>query len=126
MKGNVEAEALVSQEPLSLGYIDENGAIADRMHYLSGEVIKDRILVLPGLKGSAMQELNLVDLLRNRRAPKGIIALEADTRLLTAALFSEIPTMDKLETNPLEVIKTGDIVHMNADKGFVEIKKSAS
>ena len=123
MRGNVEAESLVSKEPLSLSYIDENGAIADWTHHLNGQVIKNKILVLPALKGSAYQELNAADLVRNGRAPKGIIAIEADTRLLTSALFSEIPTMDKLETNPLEVINTGDIVHLNADKGFIEIKK---
>jgi len=123
MKGDVEAESLVSREPISLSYIDENGAVVDRTHHLNGQIITNKILVFPALKGSAYQELNAADLVRNELAPKGMIALDSDTRLLTSALFSEIPTMDQLETDPLEVINTGDIVHMNADKGFIEIKK---
>ena len=123
MHGDVEAEALVSKEPLSLGYIDENGAISDRTHYLHGEMIKDKILIAAGLKGSAYQELNLADLIRNGRAPKGIIVLEADTRLLTAAIFCCLPTMDRLETNPLEAVSTGDLVRLKAGEGLIEVEK---
>ncbi|MCP4754819.1 MAG: DUF126 domain-containing protein [Proteobacteria bacterium] len=123
MNGDVEAESLVSREPISLSYIDENGFIVDRTHHLNGQVIKNKILVFPALKGSAYQELNAADLARNGLAPKGMIALDADTRLLTSALFSEIPTMDQLEADPLEAINTGDIVRLNADEGFIEIKK---
>ncbi len=122
MSGDVEGEALVCRKPISLSYVDENGIIVDRTHHLRGQIIKDKILVFPALKGSAYQELNAADLARNGLAPKGMIALDSDTRLLTSALFAEIPTIDRLETDPLEAIKTGDIVHLNADKGFIEIK----
>ena len=119
----MRGEAVVAHEPVSFGYIDENGRVIDTTHHLCGEIVKDKILVMPTLKGSATQELVLIGLVQKGRAPKGIIAVEADTRLATSALFAEIPAMDKLETNPLEVINTGDIVHLNADKGFIEIKK---
>lgn len=123
MKGNVQAEAIVSTAPLSLAYVDSKGAVLDTTHYLYGQMIKDKILVLPSLKGSATQELALAGLVQTGRAPKGIIALEADTRLITAALFCEIPVMDKLEKNPLEAISTGDLVRINADEGIVEVQK---
>lgn len=123
MKGDVKAEAIVSTAPLSFAYVDSTGAIRDRTHYLYGQVIKDKILVLPALKGSATQDLALAGLLQTGRAPKGIIALEADGRLLAAAMFCEIPAMDKLEINPLEEIKTGDIVRINANLGIVEVQK---
>jgi len=123
MPGDVKAEALVSQEPLSLSYVDENGVISDHTHHLHGKVVKNKILLAPALKGSAYQDLSLADLVKNGRAPKGIIVLEADTRLLTAALFCELPTMDRLETNPLEAVSTGDLIRLNASEGFVEIEK---
>ena len=123
MKGNAQAEAIVSTAPLSLAYVDSKGTILDTTHYLYGQMIKDKILVLPSLKGSATQELALAGLVQTGRAPKGIIALEADTRLITAALFCEIPVMDKLEKNPLEAISTGDLVRINADEGIVEVQK---
>ena len=123
MKGDVQAEAIVAKTPLSFAYIDDAGAVLDSTQDLYGQVIKDKILVLPTLKGSSMQELALAALVQSGRAPRGIIALEADTRLVTAALFCEIPVMDKLEGNPLEAINTGDLVRINADKGVVEVQK---
>ena len=123
MKGNVQAEAIVARTPLSFAYIDQSGAVLDKTQDLYGQIIKDKILVLPALKGSSMQELALAALVRSGRAPKGVIALEADTRLVTAALFCEIPVVDQLEKNPLEVINTGDLVRINADEGIVEIQK---
>ena len=122
-KGDVKAEAIVSTAPLSLAYVDATGAILDTTHYLYGQIIKDKILVLPALKGSATQELALAGLVQTDRAPKGIVALEADTRLITAAIFCEIPVMDKLEKNPLEAISTGDLVRINANEGIVEVQK---
>jgi len=123
MKGDVQAEAIVAKTPLSFLYVDSKGAVLDKTQDLYGQVIKDKILVVPTLKGSSMQELSLAALVQSGRAPKGIIALEADARLITAALFCEIPTMDKLEKNPLEAISTGDLVRINADKGIVEVQK---
>ena len=123
MKGDAQAEAIVAKTPLSFLYIDSTGAVLDKTQDLYGQVIKDKILVVPALKGSSMQELSLAALVQSGRAPKGIIALEADARLITAALFCEIPTMDKLEKNPLEAISTGDLVRINADKGIVEVQK---
>jgi predicted aconitase with swiveling domain len=70
-----------------------------------------------------MQELALAALVQRGIAPRGIITSDADTRLITAALFCEMPLMDKLEKNPLEAITTGDFVRMNADKEIVEIQR---
>ena len=114
MKGDVQAEAIVAKTPLSFTYIDSTGTVMDPGQDL---------YVVPKLKGSNLQELALAALVQDGIAPKGIIVLEVDTRLITAALFSEIPTMDKLETNPLEVISTGDLVRIDADTGIVEVQK---
>lgn len=124
MKGNVQARALVTKTPLSFTYIDpETSKIIDATQELYGQTIRNKILILPTLKGSAMQPFSLYQLVRNGKAPKGLIALEADTRLIAAALFCEIPLMDKLEKNPLEEISTGNLVRVNADRGIVEIQK---
>ena len=123
MKGDVQAEAIVTRTPLSFTYVDpDTGTVADTTHELYGQTIKDKILVLPALKGSAHQPFTLYQLVQNGIAPKGLIAVEADTRLIGAAIFCEIPLVDKLEKDPLEAISTGDIVHLNADKGIVEIQ----
>lgn len=124
MKGDVQAEAIVSTHPLSFTYIDPHtGVVADATQELHGQSIKGKILVLPWLKGSAMQPFSLYQLIRDGVAPKGLIAVEADTRLMAAALYCETPLMDNLQKNPLEVIATGDVVRVNADKGIVEVQK---
>ena len=123
MEGDVQGEAIISKEPLSLGYVDSTGIVSDKGHPLYGQRIGDRILVSPGLKGSATQDVVLAGLVQNGGAPKGIIVLEADARLIAAAIFCEIPVMDKLEKNPLEAISTGDFVRINADEGIVEVEK---
>ena len=124
MKGDVQAEAIVSKAPLSLTYVDpDTGAITDTTQELHGQSIKGKILVLPTLKGSAQQPFSLYVLVQNGVAPKGLIALKADTRLMAAAMYCDIPLMDELEKNPLEAISTGDLVRLNANKEIVEVQK---
>jgi len=60
-------------------------------------------------------------LVKSGIAPKGLISLEADLRIIAAAIYCEIPLMDRLEINPLEAINTGDLVRVNADKGTVKV-----
>lgn len=119
--GEAEGEALVSQGSLSLTYIDQDGVVVDHTSDLFQQNIRGKILVLPGLKGSALQEWSLVALKQQGLVPKGIIAVEADTRMVVASVFCEIPTVDKLDQDPLKVISTGDRVRINANEGIVEI-----
>ncbi len=124
VKGNVEARAIVTKTPMSFTYMDsDTGKIIDSEQEICGQSIKDKILVLPCLKGSAMQPFCLYHLVQSGTAPKGLIAPDADLRLVAAAAFCDIPLMDRLEKNPLEVISTGDIVHINATKGIIEVEK---
>ncbi|MCF0227124.1 MAG: DUF126 domain-containing protein, partial [Methanobrevibacter sp.] len=52
-KGIGEGELIVSSEPISfLGGVDpETGTIIDPNHELKGEIIKDKVLFIPGGKG---------------------------------------------------------------------------
>jgi hypothetical protein len=119
--GDAEGEALVSQGALSLTYVDQNGAVVDHTSDLFQKNIQGKILVLPGLKGSALQEWSLVSLKQQGLVPKAIVAVEADTRMVVASVFCEIPTIDKLDQDPLKAIRTGDMVRVNANEGVVEI-----
>lgn len=119
--GEAEGAAIVCQLPLSLTYVDGDGVIVDQTSDIFGQNIQGRILVLPGLKGSALQEWSLAALQQQGLVPKGIIAKEADTRMVVASVFCEIPTVDKLDEDPLEAIRTGDLVRINANEGMVEI-----
>ena len=55
-KGKARGELIVSSEPISFlgGVNPENGQIIDPNHELKGEIIKDKVLFIPGGKGSTV------------------------------------------------------------------------
>jgi predicted aconitase with swiveling domain len=123
-KGKTEGEALISNEPISfLGGIDsETGLIVEKNHELEGIRITGKILVFPVGKGSTLGSYRLYEMVRYNTQPIGIINLRADPVVAVGAIISNIPMVDKLDGNPLELIKTGDYVELDADNGTVKIK----
>ena len=123
-KGKAEGEALVSRQPISFMYsIDpETGVVKEKGHDLQGKCITGKILVYPVGKGSSAGSYRMYEMLRNKTSPKGIINLRADPVDATGAIFCDIPMMDQLDGNPLDLIKTGDHVVMDADQGRVTVK----
>jgi predicted aconitase with swiveling domain len=54
-------------------------------------------------------------------APAAIINEETEAILATGCVISNIPLVDKLDQDPMKVIKNGMRVRVNADEGTVEI-----
>jgi predicted aconitase with swiveling domain len=127
-KGRTQGEALVSQSPISfLGSVNtESGLIIEKGHELNGISISGKILIFPFGKGSTAGSYQLYELAYNKKAPKAIINIQADPIVAIGAIISNIPMIDKLEQNPLEVIKTGDLVEVDADQGVVRVKPKPS
>ena len=42
--------------------------------------------------------------------------------MAVSAIITNTPMVHELEKDPLQLIKTGDFVRINADEGFVEIE----
>ncbi len=122
-KGKVQGEALVSLSPLSFkgGVNPETGIVVEKGHELEGFSITDKILVFPVGKGSTAGAYQLYELAYWKKAPKAIINLRADSIVAVGAIMGNIPMMDKLEENPLDMIKTGDFVEVDADGGVVRV-----
>jgi len=122
-KGKAEGEALVCHEPISFlgGVNPETGLVVEKNHALEGVSIAGKILVFPVGKGSTLGSNKLYEMVRCKTAPKGIINLRADPVVALGAIVSNIPMVDKLDGNPLELIKTGDYVKLDADKGIVKV-----
>ncbi|KAL4866730.1 hypothetical protein BDV12DRAFT_198948 [Aspergillus spectabilis] len=78
--------------PLSFwgGINSETGEIIDRHHPLSGAYIKDRILALPGTRGSCSGSLVLIELLVNGKAPAAIIFRDTEEIVTTGAIVAQI------------------------------------
>ena len=124
-KGIAEGEVLISTEPISFyGGVDPNtGIVAEKGHPLEGKSVKDKILIFPFGKGSTVGSYILYRMKKNGVAPKAIINRECDPIVAVGAIISEIPLVDKPETDIFTIINDGDIIVVNANEGKIIVKK---
>ena len=120
-KGKGKGELIASSEAISFlgGVNPENGEIIDSKHDLKGEIIKDKVLFIPGGKGSTVGSYVIFQMMKNNTAPKAIICISAEPIIATGAIMSDIPMVD----SPADVsdLKTGISVEVDADNGTIEI-----
>jgi predicted aconitase with swiveling domain len=125
--GIVEGVALVSVEPVSFyGGVDpETGCITEPGHCCCGENITGKVFVFPTGKGSTVGSYVMYRMKKIGTAPIAIINQETEAILATGCVISDIPLVDKLNKDPLRVIKNGMRIRVNANKGLVEILKNS-
>lgn len=89
--GAAEGQALVLQEPLSLwGGVDPaTGLIIDARHPRRGASVKDRVLVMPAVRGSSSSSSILAESVRAGCAPAAILLGEPDLILAVGAAVAE-------------------------------------
>jgi predicted aconitase with swiveling domain len=116
-------EALVSPEPISFyGGIDpESGYITEPNHRCFGDCLKNKIFVFPNGKGSTVGSYIIYRMKKLGTAPAAILNRETDAIIATGCVIAGIPLIDQLEVDPIEAVKTGMNVKVDADKGIVEI-----
>ena len=120
-KGQIEAEAIVSDVPISfLGGVNEDGIITDKENELYGQSIKDKIFVFPTGKGSTVGSYVIYGLAK-KGILKGIINKECEPIVATGAILGKIPMVDNID---IDNIKTGDKVLIDGDNGIVRIFKN--
>ena len=122
-RGKAQGSALVSTQPISfLGSIDvKTGVVIEKGHELEGMSIKGKVLVFPGGKGSTVGSYAIYQLKKNGAAPSAMINIRTEPIVAVGAIISDIPLVDDLEKNPVNVIKNGDKVLVDAILGSVEI-----
>ena len=121
--GEAEGEALVTRDAISfMGGVDYlTGTVVEKGHDIEGRKISGKILVFPMGKGSTGGSYMLFDMVRRGVGPKAIINIKAEPIVAIGAILAKIPMMDKLEKNPIEVIKTGDRVSIDSNAGIVRV-----
>lgn len=89
--GDAAGELLWSDVPLSFwGGVDPAlGSVVDRHHPLFGQSIADKILAIPGSRGSCTGSAVLLELLLARRAPAAIVVSQSETVLPLGAFVAE-------------------------------------
>ena len=118
MKGKVQAEALVTSQPISFyGGVDpKTSQILEKGHELQGKSVKGKILVFPTGKGSTVGSYTLYRMKKNDTAPAGIINRECETVIAVGAIISDIPCVDLID---ISTIKTGDLIRIENENVIV-------
>jgi predicted aconitase with swiveling domain len=121
--GTAEGVALVSHEPISFfgGVNPDTGVVTEKGHELEGASVKDRVLVFPYGKGSTVGSYTLYRMKRNGVAPLAIINVECEPIVAVGAIISDIPTIDKLEKDPLSFLRNGMKLRVDGDGSSVEV-----
>jgi len=121
--GKAEGEAIVYDGDFSfLGDFDPvTGNCLIKTPGLEGKSMIGKVLVCASGKGSSRGPLNTYRAMKLNMCPKAIVCIEAEPVLAAAAIVSNMPMVDRLDKNPLQVIKTGDWVKVDGDQGIVEV-----
>ncbi len=122
-RGIASGKALITSQPVSfLGDIDPiSGRIIEKDNELFSEIVANRVLVFPNGKGSTVGSYVLYQLMKNGVAPCAMINVSSEAIVAVGAIISEIPLVDCLQTNPLDIIHDGDMVLVNGTEGYVEV-----
>jgi len=91
LAGDASGLLLALEAPLSFwgGLDPESGAVIDQRHPQAGAVVTDRILLMPGGRGSSSSSTVLAEAIRRGSGPAGIILTEADDIIVLGALVAE-------------------------------------
>ncbi|GHU27131.1 hypothetical protein AGMMS50256_06220 [Betaproteobacteria bacterium] len=129
--GIAEGEALVTKQFFGFthGVIPATGEISDERHEWRGLNLKGKIIVFPKGKSSSSGGVWILETARCENLPAAIVNVEAEAITGSGCIFArllynkKIPLVDRLDQDPCDVIRTGDIVRVDGDAGVVEILK---
>ncbi|MGI9608263.1 MAG: aconitase X swivel domain-containing protein [Acidimicrobiales bacterium] len=84
----IRGEVLRLQEPLSFwgGFDAGTGRVIDRAHPQHGSVLTDKVVAIPGSKGSSGTPGVLGDSIRRGTGPHALVITKADINLVAGAL----------------------------------------
>jgi predicted aconitase with swiveling domain len=121
-----EGHALVTAQPLSFfGGLDPvTGTVIEKGHELGGKRVTGRVLVFPWGKGSTVGSYVIYAMKKKGTAPAAIINIETEPIIAAGCILAGIPLIDKLNEDPLRLIRTGDLVRVLADIDAIEVIKA--
>ena len=126
--GIAEGEALVTSDAIpGWGGIDpKSGTVIETRHELRGLSFKDKILVCRGAKGSSGWSSMFHTCRLAGSAPKALVFTEMTTKIALGAVVMNIPAVTDFDENPLLIVKTGDWLRVDGDRGVVTVSRRAA
>jgi predicted aconitase with swiveling domain len=119
-KGKAAGEALVSKHRLSwaFNYVgNEDGKVLMPGSDIEGEIVIGKVVAYPTVIGSTTGAISLYYKCKeSHHGPAGIICQKVHDIDISGAIAGEIPAVDGLDQDPMEAIKTGDWVEIDAPK----------
>ena len=127
-KAIAEGQALVTDKGLSFmasAIADDTGIIRIHGHELEGECIRDKVVVYDTDQFSTGASLSFYTKFKiHKTSPAAIICREMHNIIGGATIYCGVPSMDRIqEGNPCELIRNGDWVKVDADRGVIEITR---
>ena len=126
--GVAEGEALVTREAISGwgGVEPRKGRIIESRHELVGQSFAGKVLVFPGAKGSSGWSgmFHMARLVGS--APAAMIFTVMNTKIALGVVVTHVPAVTDLDRDPFEVIRTGDWVRVDADRGRIIVNRPAT
>lgn len=88
--GAAVGEILTLEEPLSFwgGFDPISGTIVDRSHPQNGIALADRIVAMPGSRGSGGTPAGLAEAIRRKKGPLGLILARSDVNIAIGAMVA--------------------------------------
>jgi predicted aconitase with swiveling domain len=121
--GVAEGEALVTREAISGwgGVEPRRGRVIESRHELVGQSFAGKVLVFRGAKGSSGWSgmFHMSRLMGS--APAAMVFTTMNTKIALGVVVTHVPAVTDLDGDPFEVIRTGDRVRVDADRGQVII-----
>jgi predicted aconitase with swiveling domain len=116
--GNASGEALVLNVPFSfIGDFDpDTGNITILNHPLFGKSLANKILVCPTGKGGTIAPFIAYQAKKKGNAPAAILCKKVEPILCESALAINIPILDFLSEDPVQRIKTGQLISIEDDE----------
>lgn len=126
--GVAEAEALVTRDRISgWGGVDpRDGTVVETRHELRGQSFAGKVLVFPGAKGSSGWSAQFHVARAMGTAPAAWLFNRMCTKIALGAVVSHAPAMTDFDQDPLDVIRTGDWVRVDATAGIVTITRKST
>lgn len=120
--GYAETEAIVSKDPVSFyGGVDpDTGIVTEPGHSACGQCVASKVFVFPRGKGSTVGSYVIYRMKKLGTAPAAIINVETESIIATGCVIAGVPLVDKLDNDPIKVLKTGMRLRVDANEGYIE------
>jgi predicted aconitase with swiveling domain len=119
-KGKAAGEALVTQQRFSWAYNyvgNEDGKVLLPGSDIEGASVIGKVVAYPTVIGSTTGAISLYfKCTQSHHGPAAIICQKVHDIDISGAIAGEIPAVDGLDQDPMQAIKTGDWVEVDAPK----------